>query len=642
MRNRALAAVVLACLAAAAPSESESERIDLDEATRERCLGVLREALKSDEFWPAMHAAEALTRDGHGAEVRARIAAMLPAETDDQHRCGLARELVRMGDLARVRVLLDILASPNPHGHIHACESLFKVGEIGDGVLLRRAMARTDVPKLAIMAAAALARWGDPQAVAGLRRFVGDEEATTARDAAWVLARTGDRSDIAALRAGSERFKSAEPLTRAYFEHARAALGDRDGLDALLRNLGDTDPMVRVYAAEFAPEARAIGAKDTLVRLLDDPTLDVRIRSAQALLQLAKPRPFAPTEDVSRDTFVADAANPRYSEGSVIVLGDGRLLYTTTEFQGSGSDFAKARLIAVESSDGGRTWGPRRVLQENVGAQNVMSATLRRLNGSATYEGPIGLFYLVKNSPSDLHVFLRVSDDEGATFGEPVRVTDRPGYHVLNNDRVTVLSTGRLVVPVASTDDVLRRGSRFVSTCCLSDDRGKTWRRSKSEVDCPKRGAMEPEVVERADGRLLMHTRTQTGQIMISESADGGETWSGADEWGVRAPESPSTVRVIPSTGHWMLIWNDCFRDDAAKARRTPLTAAISTDEGKTWTYRRDLETSDRHSYAYTSIAFHKGRALLTYYVRDDAAGRISSRFRSVPIASFYESRDSR
>jgi sialidase-1 len=277
------------------------------------------------------------------------------------------------------------------------------------------------------------------------------------------------------------------------------------------------------------------------------------------------------------------------------------------------------------------------VVQENVGIQNVMSATLRRLTGPGRFEGPIGLFYLVKNSPSDLHVFLRTSDDEGATFGDPVRVTDRPGYHVLNTDRVTVLSTGRLVVPVASTDDVLRRGSRFVSTCYLSDDQGKTWRRSKNEVDCPMRGAMEPEAIERGDGRLLLQLRTQTGQIMVSESADGGETWSDARPWGVRAPEAPATLRRIPSTGHWLLIWNDCFRDNATKAQRTPLTAAVSTDEGETWTYRRDLETSDRHAYAYTSVAFHKGRALLTYYVRDAAAGRISSRFRSVPIAWFYE-----
>jgi sialidase-1 len=216
-------------------------------------------------------------------------------------------------------------------------------------------------------------------------------------------------------------------------------------------------------------------------------------------------------------------------------------------------------------------------------------------------------------------------------------VTDRPGYHVLNNDRVTVLSTGRLVVPVASTEDV-RRVDRFTSSCYLSDDRGRSWRRSRNELAYPRRGAMEPEVVELTDGRLLMHFRTQLGHIAVSESADGGETWGEASSWGVRAPEAPSTVRRIPSTGHLLLIWNDTFRaGEGHGGKRTPLTAAVSTDEGRTWSLRRDLETGDRHTFAYTSVVFQRGRALLSYYVRDEASGRISSRFRSIPIGWFYE-----
>ena len=293
--------------------------------------------------------------------------------------------------------------------------------------------------------------------------------------------------------------------------------------------------MVRVYAAEFAPEARAVEANGPLVRLLDDPVLDVRVRAAEALLLLAKPEPPPSSEDVSRDVFSATARNPRYSEGSVLVLRDGRLLYATTEFEGSGSDFARARIIAVTSVDEGRTWGAPRVLQENVGQQNVMSVTLRRLSSEAVFDGPIGMFYLVKNSPADLQVHLRVSEDEGATFGPPVRVTAEPGYHVLNNDRVTVLSSGRLVVPVASTADVDTENT-FASACYLSDDRGKTWRRGRGAVKYPKRGAMEPEVLEREGGRLLMHFRTQAGHIAVSESTDGGETWGEPHSWGVHAP----------------------------------------------------------------------------------------------------------
>lgn len=619
-----------------ARGEEPPGRLELDATTRQRCLAVLRDGLRSDEFWPAMHAAEGLAVDGLGAEVRAALEPRLPRETDAQHRCGLAREIARAGDLAAVQVLLDELARPEPYGHVHASESLYKIGQVGDGTLLRRAMGRVDRSPLSMMAAAALARWGNRQALEGLRVRVRDDDGETARTAAWILARVGDPADLPALREGVRRF--ADPLTRAYFEHALAALGDAEGRKALVRNLDHAEGPVRVYAAEFASEARALEADRALRARLDDSIQDVRIRAADALLRLARPAltPASRAEDFARDDFPATAENPRYSEGSVAVLRDGRLLYATTEFLGGGSDFASARIVAVESTDDGRTWGPRRVLQENVGKQNVMSVTLRRLAGPAPFGGPIGMFYLVKNSTTDLQVELRVSDDEATSFGPPRRVTDRPGYHVLNNDRVTRLASGRLIVPVASTPDV-RNGGRFASWCVLSHDQGRTWRPSRNDVTYPKRGAMEPEVLERADGRLLMHIRTQLGEIAVSESADGGETWSEARPWGVRSPESPATLRRIPSTGHLLLVWNDTFRSgEGHGGQRTPLTAAVSTDEGRTWSFRRDLETNPRQTYAYTSLTFHRGRALLTYYVRDEDTSRISSRFRSVPIAWFY------
>jgi sialidase-1 len=610
------------------------DRLSLDDAARDRCLRVLREGLQSDEFWPSMHAAEALSLAGHGAEVREKLLPLLPAETDDQRRCGLARELVRAGDLAQTQVMLEILAGADPHGHVHACESLYKVKQIGDGELLRAAMLSHDSTK-ALMAAAALSRWGSPQALELLRRHVVGDDPEVARIAAWILARTGETTDIAALRAGAAKFN--EPLIRAYFQHALAARGDAEGSAALIQNLRHGDPAVRVYACEFAPEARLVDAGPLLLTLLDDDVLDVRVRAAQALLQLAGPPPETALP-FQRDVFPATDECPRYSEGSLLVLSDNRLLFAVTEFHGSESDFAEARIIAAESVDAGRTWAPPRVLQENIGKNNVMSATLRRLRNDNPFGGPIGFFYLVKNSVSDLHVQLRVSHDEAASFGEPVQVTNTPGYHVLNNDRVTVLPAGRLIVPVASTEDV-RTVNRFESSCWLSDDEGQTWRSSRNAVSCARRGAMEPEVVRLHDGRLLMHVRTQLGHIAVSESEDGGETWSPAKPWTVRAPEAPSTLRRIPSTGDLLLIWNDTFTEGAGHGgRRTPLTAAISRDEGRTWEFKRQLETSTDHTFAYCSVTFHQGRALLTYYVRDERTGRISSRFRSLPIGWFYSS----
>jgi sialidase-1 len=471
-----------------------------------------------------------------------------------------------------------------------------------------------------------------------LREHVGHEDSEVSRIAAWVLTQIGDASDLPALRAGFQRYE--DPLTRCYFSNALAALGDAEGRKALRGNLSHADPAVRTYAANFAGDARAVEAVEELTRLLDDVVLDVRVRAAQALLTLGQAAPADPREILVRDIYPATEQNPRYSEGSVLPLADGSLLYAVTEFIGGGSDFSSARIIAKTSPDGGRTWSDARVLQEQTGKQNVMSVSLLRLGDPTREAAPIGMFYLVKNSPSDLKVSLRISRDEGKTFGEPIVVTTEPGYHVMNNDRVVRLAYGRLLAPVASTDDVFKT-NHFVSRCWISDDGGLTWRQGKGAVDYPQRGAMEPEVFEQPEGRVGMIVRTQRGHIAFAQSGDGGETWSEPQPWSVAAPEAPATVRRIPATGDLLLVWNNTFAPGAGHGgKRTPLTAAISDDEGRSWKHFRNLETDPQHTYAYTSLIFVGGRAVMSYYVSEEGARRISSRFRSAPITWFYDAND--
>ncbi len=112
--------------------------------------------------------------------------------------------------------------------------------------------------------------------------------------------------------------------------------------------------------------------------------------------------------------------------------------------------------------------------------------------------------------------------------------------------------------------------------------------------------------------------------------------WSEPGKLSVQAPEAPSTLRRIPSTGDLVLIWNNTFTDGAGHGgSRTPLTAAISSDEGKSWTHVRNLETDSDRTYSYTSLIFAKDRAVISYW--EGEGDRLSSRFRSLPIAWFYE-----
>ena len=132
---------------------------------REKCLTVLRTALEGEEFWPAMHAAEALTLAGEGKSVVPLLEARLKKDQDPQHRCGLVREIVRTGKREPLAILWKTLADTKSNGRVHAAESLYKIGEVGDGKLLRAAMQAKDDPKLQIMSAAALGRAGNQQAM---------------------------------------------------------------------------------------------------------------------------------------------------------------------------------------------------------------------------------------------------------------------------------------------------------------------------------------------------------------------------------------------------------------------------------------------------------------------------------------------
>ena len=263
--------------------------IVLNDAVRQRCLKILREGLRSDEFWPSIHAAEGLTLGGHAAEVTAYLTPKLAKEKDDQHRCGIARELVRAGDHSHVKWMLDILDKDDPHGHVSAAESLYKVSNIGNGHALRRALGESDDETFRLMAAAALGRHGDSQAMRFLREKIRDKDPEVSRIAAWVLGRIGNTSDICPLK--QQAASAPDAISRSYYEHALAALGDVSGLAALETNLTDKDPAIRTAAATFAGDAWATSVASKLTQILKDPNLDVRIRAAQSLLVLSQAPP---------------------------------------------------------------------------------------------------------------------------------------------------------------------------------------------------------------------------------------------------------------------------------------------------------------------------------------------------------------
>lgn len=650
-------ALVLAAVNAGGRSAVADEpSFVLDEPLRRRCLAVLEAGLASDEFWPAMHAAEGLTSVGQQAVVRERLGPRLGREADDQRRCGVARELVRAGEPDHIAVVAAILAGDAPHGQMHAAESLFKLGEWGDEAALRRHLAVAERPQVRVMAAAALARRGDRAALESLRGLLCDEDPHVSRLAAWALGTVGDQTDIEALR--DRLGRAPDDLSRAFVQHALARLGDPAGRAAVARNLESAAAQVRAYAAQAAGEIRAVATADLLARMLEDPDLDARVRAAHALLLLDHaPAAAPPANREIPDTSVvlelpSGPGNPRNSEGSFVALEDGRILFAYSRYRGERDwgDHATADIAARVSADGGRTWSPEdRILVPNEGRCNVMSASLLRLA-----DGRIALFYLRKNGLQDCRLWMRTSSDEAATWSEPVLCIPAPGYFVVNNDRVVQLASGRLVVPAAfhrarrEGDDF--RGdaldNRGIVMFFLSDDAGQTWRESQDWLAFPgkcRSGLQEPGVIERRDGTLLGWCRTEDGWQYESESADGGETWSVPRRSPFRGPCAPLSIKRMPGTGHLLAVWNDhsavaVHRPTDWKQSswgRTPLTVAVSRDDGRSWETVGDVETDPDHGFCYTAIHCPADAVLLAYCCGGGKTGVLQdSRIRRIPRAA--------
>lgn len=357
------------------------------------------------------------------------------------------------------------------------------------------------------------------------------------------------------------------------------------------------------------------------------------------VLQISAVQVIAAEEPIT--SFIAESTteHPRNSEGDIVVLRDGTLFAAWSQFYGGAEDHAAARIVAVKSTDGGSTWSQPVTIQENQGKANVMSVSLLR-----SASGDVLFFYLIKNSLSDLKAYVRRSTDDTQTWSEPVLITPEPGYHVMNNARIIQLKTGRLLAPVSTCGTVFGKDDPFRTVVYRSDDDGKTWQRGTTFLTAPKRGAMEPGLIEMKDGRVMQIIRTQTGYIWNSLSSDGGDTWSEAKQWNIEAPEAPTTITRIPSTGDWLMILNPTVEWKNPEktvlgtnhgGARTPLAAMISHDEGQTWSKPRNIESDPTLTFAYTSITPHQNRVLLSYYVFPLKGKQLSLKFQSIPLDWF-------
>ena len=340
--------------------------------------------------------------------------------------------------------------------------------------------------------------------------------------------------------------------------------------------------------------------------------------------------------------------NPRNSEGAFLALKDGKILFVYSRFVGpSSGDAAKARLAARESADGGETWSGDALIvtPEEDDVMNVMSVSLLRFGN-----GDIGLFYLLRRSWHDVRMYCRRSDNDGATWGAPVRCMDAAGYYVVNNDRVIRLASGRIVIPAAWHRSLADRNEssavdwRGVATFFLSDDDGRTWRQAPGLCTLPvvhtKSGLQEPGLIELGNGQLWGWARTDLGRQYEFFSNDGGETWSLPSPSRFTSPNSPLSMKRMPGSERLLAIWNPAPNYETRALQRvggdrTPLVIATGRNARAGWGRAVVLEGNDVDAgYCYTAIHFTADAALVAYCAGGTAdRSRLARlRIRKIPL----------
>ena len=202
----------------------------------------------------------------------------------------------------------------------------------------------------------------------------------------------------------------------------------------------------------------------------------------------------------------------------------------------------------ITSKDGGKTWSRREQLPDSI-------------------YGPI------KNKP----VIVNLADV--GTGHVPAR----------NNDGVRIISP--------TSDE--RNGWKCYFE--LSDDLGKTWRRTAFVETDSGVLAIQPTIIQLPDGRLEALCRTRSRHIGVTFSSDKGETWSKMQL--IDTPNNNSGIDAVTlRDGTFALICNDWpIEPDKQKGARTPLSI-LRSEDGLHWQHWVTLEDSPISQYSYPSI----------------------------------------
>lgn len=301
----------------------------------------------------------------------------------------------------------------------------------------------------------------------------------------------------------------------------------------------------------------------------------------------------------------------QYGYGDIVQINESELFCVSARFKNFYDFDPGANIVSSRSIDSGKTWSSPIALQENIGAINTLAPSLIKISSSKLL-----IFFSMRRTMQQIEIMFKESNDGGRTWGEAksVNKNDAFAYQVLNNARVRLIGN-RLVMPVAETDDIFTNYDKQKVFCYYSDNMGASWSRSKSIYY--KTPLMEPGITAISESNWLMNIRTRTGNVFFARSYDRGVNWTLYNS-SINSPASPQTIFKLPKTDTLLMVWNCTTATSGVSGNdRSPLSLAISTNEGNTWQWVADIETSNLSDFSYASILADEKNIYVSYYKRD-------------------------
>lgn len=313
------------------------------------------------------------------------------------------------------------------------------------------------------------------------------------------------------------------------------------------------------------------------------------------------------------------AVEPSSHAANLIALRNGDVLcfwFTGTWEGQSGVGIAMSRLAR-----GSQQWSKPVLLDSKSGVS---------YQNPVAFQAPDGTLWLMHTTQgagkgeTRSEVLMLKSKDNGKTWSNPRILFSAPGSFV--RDRIVTMPDGGWLLPMYMATG--KSGGENYAIVKITHDQGRSWKTCRISGAT---GLVQPSVIRVANHRYVAFLRSRAGTWIFRSTSTDGCHWTAPVSTGL--PNNDSSIQaVMLADHHIVLAFNNSPRVSIdGKLRpgpRKPLTLAISTDEGRTWRWMRNVETGR----PWATVALEKekkpGREAYSYpTVIQDPDGRIDVAF---------------